>query len=323
MPPLKIVNNPSNRLKKSCDNRRLCSLKLLDGLTPDIKKRLKIENIQVPIESVKECDDTGRTQFAYGSQSVDVKPRNLNGLKSKTAVKCPGDLQHDFNKSIQTLLDEHIASRAREAQRKEQQQNLEASAKARKKKEQKAREEAIEELFPSPSGDDSFQDSEYKNCSSTSFTARQTPIKNRSASNIQTQDDRLFLQSTLQSELERNRIISEGGSRLKIIVDRISQSFDRGEDGKRDLLDAFAEAFTKNRNVHPRFWADDMVSEGSLGKFWQVFSTEEPFLAYLLANADFSSQAAPLLSNIVRCNKLFREGSITSDLVANSKKIYI
>ena len=57
-----------------------------------------------------------------------------------------------------------------------------------------------------------------------------------------------------------------------------------------------------------------MVSQGSLSKFWRVFSTEQPFLAYLLADADFSYQAAPLLSDIVARKIAEPEAVVTVDV---------
>ena len=321
IPPIRVMISADGIHVKSCDNRRLCSFKLVAGLPQHIKTfffggglhaepRVQVVKVAAcPLD--KDSHKSARTEMAFGKQSVIV-----SGMK----LTCPEGLatqfQDEANREITRRQDEKSARKlaqptqsapspqeAYDPRSQTRFQDLDRSdSEAESVTEPPRRELASgsQQLPISESGRESVKGMSKKTEGRLLAEARSKAQKKHITGEFNGMNKKTEgrLLAEARSKAQKKHITGEFNAIVyNAFIDAVRESEKGGEMVEAMIRDVLAPS----RKRHPEFWEGDMVSIKKLNAFWTDFCEHEPRRnVILLAHLSITHEASPWLSHIIR-----------------------
>ena len=293
IPPIRVMISADGIHVKSCDNRRLCSFKLVAGLPQHIKTfffggglhaepRVQVVKVAAcPLD--KDSHKSARTEMAFGKQSVIV-----SGMK----LTCPEGLatqfQEEANREITRRQDEKSARKLAQPTQ---------SAPSPQEAYDPRSQTRFQDLDRSDSEAESVTEPPRRELASGS---QQLPISESGRESVKGMNKKTEgrLLAEARSKAQKKHITGEFNAIVyNAFIDAVRESEKGGEMVEAMIRDVLAPS----RKRHPEFWEGDMVSIKKLNAFWTDFCEHEPRRnVILLAHLSITHEASPWLSHIIR-----------------------
>lgn len=293
IPPIRVMISADGIHVKSCDNRRLCSFKLVAGLPQHIKTfffggglhaepRVQVVKVAAcPLD--KDSHKSARTEMAFGKQSVIV-----SGMK----LTCPEGLatqfQEEANREITRRQDEKSARKLAQPTQ---------SAPSPQEAYDPRSQTRFQDLDRSDSEAESVTEPPRRELASGS---QQLPIYESGRESVKGMNKKTEgrLLAEARSKAQKKHITGEFNAIVyNTFIDAARESEKGGEMVEAMIRDVLAPS----RKRHPEFWEGDVVSIKKLNAFWTDFCEHEPRpIVILLAHLSITHEASPWLSHIIR-----------------------
>lgn len=301
IPPIRVMRSTNGIHVKSCDNRRLCSFKLVAGLPQHVKTfffggglhaepRVQVVKVSAcPLD--KGSHKSARTEMAFDKQSVIV-----SGMK----LTCPEGLATKFQEEAS----QEISRRQDESSARKLAQRTQSTP---------SRQEVYD-----PRSQTRFQDLDRSDSEAETLTepltrdlasgSQQLPVYVSGRENVKRmnkkKERRVLAEAT--STVQQERDIGESNA---IFYNGLIDAARASEQGGEMIETLIRGALASSRRRHPEFWEGDRVSIKKLNAFWKDFCENEPRpIVILLAHLAITHEASPWLGHTIRFAEAIRTG---------------
>jgi hypothetical protein len=267
--PLEVIQDPKNRgTYKSCDNRRLCSIKMAHSIPQELKDRIKQVTREpaahIKVKVVQKCPDSDRTESLFDAHSVQVR-----GVRKR----CPEDFQQDLIRRVTQRLVE-LESKSRQVQlvhatdrsltREKERSSLRQRFQALRVSDSEGSEAEPEPTHRTPYPAGEFRLSAAR--VGTTRSKRKVPRQEESLEELALRGEETARAAAAQFAKEAFDKLYQRNPPLT------------AEDAADFLRKAFARQ--KKRGDSSLWNRSNSVKESKIGAFWEDFRHHEPLAAY-------------------------------------------